>query len=416
MPSYQKKAKEVKQQVQILDEGILLETAEQGLKHLCLTLGLEVMQQILELDVEALAGRRGEHDPERAAYRHGTEKTKVVMGGEKRQVTKPRVRSKSGKELPLPSLEWFQQEDSLNESILSHLLCGISTRKYGRSVEHGGAESACISKSEVSRRYIKGLETLMETFFNRPIENHYPAIMIDGMGVGDMTIIAVMGIADDGSKQVLGLSAGGTENSQVVKELLADLIGRGLSTDHPRLFVLDGAKALHKAVCDIFWKNAVIQRCQVHKKRNVLSHLPESEQANVGLAISKAYLEFEHENAEKQLLLLAGNLEHRYPKAAASLLEGLDETLTVHRLKLPAKLRRTLSNTNPMESANSIAASCVRRITNWKDGEMILRHMAAGFLEAEKSFRRITGYREMPFLLSALSEDTNSSIPISKLA
>lgn len=416
MPSYQKKAKEVNSQVRIINEELLLETAGRGLKHLCLTLGLEVMQQILELDVEALAGSRGTHDPAREAYRHGTEKTKVVLGGEKRQVEKPRVRSKSGKELPLPSLEWFQQEDSLNESILSHLLCGISTRKYGRSVEHGGEDSACISKSEVSRRYIKGLETLMETFFNRPIENHYPAIMIDGMGVGDMTIIAVMGIAADGSKQVLGLSAGGTENNHVVKDLLADLIGRGLSPDLPRLFVLDGAKALHKAVCDTFGKNAVIQRCQVHKKRNVLSYLPESEQANVGLAISKAYLEFDHENAEKGLLLLAENLEHRYPKAAASLLEGLEETLTVHRLKLPAKLRKTLSTTNPMESANSIAASCVRRITNWKDGEMILRHMAAGFLEAEKSFRRITGYREMPFLLSALSESLNSPIPNSILA
>ena len=160
----------------------------------------------------------------------------------------------------------------------------------------------------------------------------------------------------------------------------------------------------------------MIQRCQIHKKRNVLSHLPESEQANVGLAISKAYLEFEHENAEKQLLLLAGNLEHRYPKAAASLLEGLDETLTVHSLRLPAKLRKTLSSTNPMESANSVAASCVRRITNWRDGEMILRHMAAGFLEVEKSFRRITGYREMPFLLSALSQSISSSILNSKLA
>lgn len=158
----------------------------------------------------------------------------------------------------MPSLECFQREDTLNESILSHLLCGISTRKYGRSVD-GGQESACISKSEVSRRYIKGLESLMETFFNRPIENAYPAIMIDGMGVGDMTIIAVMGIADDGSKQVLGLSAGGTENSPVVKELLADMIGRGLSIVQPRLFVLDGAKALHKAVCDTFGKNAVIQ-------------------------------------------------------------------------------------------------------------------------------------------------------------
>jgi transposase-like protein len=411
MQSYQKKKEEVKGRVEIIDEAAVLETATRGLKNLCLELGMEVFYQLLELDVERLAGKRGQHDPERGAYRHGTEKTKVVLGGEKRQVDKPRVRSKEGVELPLSSLELFRQEDALNEAILSRLLSGLSTRKYQRCVEHGGEDSACTSKSEVSRRYIAGMEQLMEAFFNRPIEGEYPVIMIDGMTVKDMSVIAAMGIAETGEKRMLGLICGATENNLVVKDLLADLIKRGLRPNVLRLFVLDGAKALHKAVSDTFGKCAVIQRCQVHKKRNVLSYLPQSEQTNVGLAISKACLEFDFEEAHNQLLLIAGNLENCYPNAANSLLEGLDETLTVHRLKVPAKLRRTLSNTNAMESANSVAASCTRRVTNWRDGEMILRHMAAGYLEAERGFRRITGYREIPFLLAALNESaTNSNI------
>jgi len=244
----------------------------------------------------------------------------------------------------------------------------------------------------------------MDDFFNRPIENAFPMIMIDGKAVGSMHVITAMGITAQGEKQILGLLAGATENSLVVKDLLADLIKRGLNADIPHLFIIDGAKALSKAIKDTFGKRALIQRCQVHKKRNVLSYLPKSEQTNVGLAISKAYLEFDYEEAFQQLTVLTEKLERRYPSAAASLLEGLEETLTVHRLQIPATLRKTLSNTNPIESANSVAASVVRRVNNWQNGEMVLRHMAVAFLEAEQSFHRINGYREIPLLLAALAK------------
>jgi transposase-like protein len=234
--------------------------------------------------------------------------------------------------------------------------------------------------------------------------------MVDGMVKGDMTIIVALGITNSGKKEVLGLIEGGTENSETAKNLFRDLIGRGLRTDTPRLFVLDGSKALAKAVRDTFGNNALIQRCQVHKKRNVLSHLPQSEQANVGMAISRAYLEHEYGKALGQLNRIADNYEHRYPAAAASLRKGLEETLTVHRLKVPGLLRSTLSNTNAIESANSVAAGIVRRISKWRDGEMVLRHMAAGFLEAERGFRRIRGYRELPFLEAALLTATSAYV------
>lgn len=409
MKEYQKTKEEVKGIVQILDEEAVLETATQGLKHLCTVMGMEVMRQLMELDATHLAGEKGRHNASREAYRHGHEQTKVVLDGRKQSVEKPRVRSKNGSELPLSSLAWFQAEDALNEEIMRSLLCGVSTRKYRRIVLGDDERGSCTSKSEVSRRYIASLQTLMDTFFNRPLDDDYVAVMIDGMSVSDMSIIAAMGIKSDGRKQVLGLIAGATENSAVIKDLLADLMERGLSKDTPRLFVLDGAKALRKAVSDTFGKMAVIQRCQVHKKRNVLSYLPQSEQANVSLTISKAYLEFDYDKANNLLHALADNLENRYPNAAASLREGLEETLTVHRLKIPGILRKTLSNTNAMESANSVAASQVRRIANWRDGEMILRHFAAAFLEAEASFRRVSGYREIPFLVSALAFETSLS-------
>ncbi len=402
MKSYQKKESKVKESIAIKNQEKLLETAASGLLSLSIELGFEVMNQILELDVEALAGKKGKHNPDRKAYRHDSEATKVVLGGEKRSVEKPRVRSVDGKELALPSLALFQNEDTLSQAVLAKLFRGVSTRKYAGASDYGSQNSACTSKSEVNRRFIAALGPLVAEFLSRPLDDDYPAIMIDGLIVGDMTVIAAMGIRKDGTKQMLGIKEGGTENNVVVKELLSDLISRGLDSEIPRLFVLDGGKALRKAVLDTFGKLAVIQRCQVHKKRNVLDQLPKSEQSNVGLALSRAYMEFDYDKALKGLMLIARNLEHRYPAAAASLLEGLDETLTVHRLGIPGLLRKTLSSTNAIESANSGCKGFVRNIKNWKDGGMILRNITAGFMQAEKSFRRVNGYRQIPFLSSSL--------------
>jgi transposase-like protein len=403
MKSYQRKENKVKGSVTILDQEKLLETAAGGLLDLSIELGFEVLSQILELDVVALAGKKGKRNPDRKAYRHGYEQTKVVLGGEKRSVEKPRVRSADGKEeLSLPSLPLFQNEDPLTQAVLAKLFRGVSTRKYAGTSEHPSPEGACTSKSEVNRRFIAALEPMVREFLSRRLEPDYPAIMIDGMNIGDMTVLAAMGIRKDGTKQMLGVVEGSSENHLVVGSLLSDLVSRGLAVDIPHLFVLDGGKALHKAVNDLFGKFAVIQRCQVHKKRNVLSHLPKSEQSNVGLAISRAYMEFEYDKAKQELMMVLGNLELRYPKAAASLLEGLEETLTVHRLQVPGLLRQTLCSTNPMESANSVCMGFARRIKNWKGGDMILRNITAGFIEAERSFHRVKGYRQIPLLISSL--------------
>ena len=386
--------------INVIDTAKLLEVAEAGLEAMVYQVGLEAMAQIFEQDVEALVGPKGKHSKDRVAYRHGTERTKVVYGGKKISVTKPRVRTNEH-EIPLQSLPYFQNEDPLNRLVLTQLLCGVSTRKYQRASAPGD-NVACVSKSEVSRRFNVELGKVMDEFFNRRLSGDmYPVIMVDGIERGGMTIIAALGVKSDGTKEVLGLVEGGTENSQAVKRLFEDLIERGLSVDVRRLFVLDGAKALTKAVRDTF-EAAVIQRCQVHKKRNVLSHLPQSEQGNIGLALSKAYLEFDYHEAHTQLEEIAASLDCRYPNAAASVREGLEETLTVNRLHIHGLLRMSLTSTNMMESANSVAAGVVRRISKWRDGEMLLKHMAAGFLEAERGFRRVNGYKHIPELVEAL--------------
>ena len=400
MELYQKSAAPVKGSIQVLDTEALMSRASGGLLRLSLDLGIEVIRQLMEEDATALAGEKGKHQKGRSAYRHGYEKRKVVCGGEKVSTSRPRVRTRDGSELPIPSLTAFQEQDPLNEAILTNLLAGVSSRKYARTQEI--IEGGCISKSEVSRRFIKGMKAAMEEFFGRRLEEDFVAVMLDGMGFGDITIIAAMGITSDGRKKMLGIAEGGSENTEVVTKLLADLIDRGLDPSQPRLYVLDGGKALRKAVTDTFGKNAVIQRCQVHKKRNVLAQLPESEKANVSISLTNAYREFDYDKAKSALEKIANNLDYRYPNAANSLREGLEETLTVHKLGVGGLLRQTLSNTNPMESANSICAGIVRRVSRFKDGETALRHAAAGFMEAEKGFRRVKGYKQILFLQNSL--------------
>lgn len=411
MKVYQENENSVNGSIEIINGEFLYEKARNGLMVLSMSLGIEVMRMMLEEDVARYAGPKGKHKtPNRTGYRHGSDKTTVVMGGKKVRVDRPRVRATDGSgELPLETLEIFQKEDPLNKAIMARLLSGVSTRKYARTVDVGSQDAICTSKSDVSRRFIKGMDSLMQEFFTRKLDKDYPVMIIDGLELGKMTILAAMGIDSDGKKQVLGIAEGSSENSTVVKGLLTELIDRGLDAVRPRLYVLDGGKALHKGVTDVFGKETLIPRCQVHKKRNVLSYLPKSEQANISMSMTMAYREFEYEVARDKLMSIAGGLENRYPKAAASLLEGLEETLTVHRLKVPGLLRETLCSTNPLESANSVCRGIIRRVCNFRDGEMALTYAAAGFMGAEQGFYRVKGYKQMGVLMVMLERQTPST-------
>jgi len=404
MGVYQKKKEEKTRNVAVLDVETLRGMAAKGLMNLSVQLGMEVLQQMIEIEVAGYAGEKGRHYPNRDGYRHGSERTTVVMGGTKVQTTRARVRKADGSaEIPLETLKLVQNDDPLTEAIVSKLLCGISCRKYARTADAGYSKTRSISKSEIQRRFREAMKNLYAEFFGRSLKDEeYRAIMLDGMDLGGNAILAAMGIRSDGTKHMLGLAQGGSENSDVVKTLLNDLLERGLTREQPALFVLDGGKALAKGVKAVFGNSAVIQRCQVHKKRNVLSHLPESKKADASKRISLAYMEDEYQEAKRRLELLARELDLAYPTAANSLREGMEETLTVHRLKLPGLLRQTLSSTNAIESANSVCAGIIRRVSNFNTGETALRHAAAGFMEAERSFRRIKGYRQLPILQDAL--------------
>jgi putative transposase len=402
-----KEEKGNKENIRIIKEYEQLEIiANEGLLALSVELGLTVMKQMFEADVIALAGEKGKHNPSREAYRHGkNEKTSVVLGGAKLSVERPRVRSKGGTELPLASLELFQRSDPLTKAVLRRVLQGVSMRAYGNTLDYGDEELVCVSKSEASRRFIRGMEGEMEAFLTRRLDEDYVAVFIDGLQVDGWTVVAALGILNTGHKKVLGLIDGATENSTVCKSLLLNLVDRGLDPAVRRLYIIDGSKALSKAIKDIFGTPVPVQRCQVHKKRNVLDHLPESERANISRQMTLAYREFEGDIAMNKLNLLADNLEHRYPSAAASLREGMEETLTVHRLKVPGLLRMTLCSTNCIESANSVARQTIGRVKNWKNGTQVIRWLTAGFLQAEKGFIRIKGYRQIPFLINAIRGD-----------
>jgi transposase-like protein len=315
------------------------------------------------------------------------------------------VRSRDHHELALPSWDAWSARDPLTERAVEQMLVGVSSRRYARSLEplpdpvavHG------VSKSAVSERFVVGTQKKLAELMRRKLHGlKLIAVMIDGVHFADHVVLAAVGIDINGHKHVLGLREGATENAAACKALLADLIERGLPTERSLLFVIDGAKALRKAITDTFGARALIQRCRQHKRRNVTDALPERMRTTVGSAMTQAYASGDPKRARQLLENLARSLERGYPGAAASLREGLDETLTVMRLELPESLERVLSSTNLIENLFSRVRELARRVRHWQGGTMILRWTAAGVLEAERHFRKIAGYRSLMKLDAAL--------------
>jgi transposase-like protein len=295
--------------------------------------------------------------------------------------------------------------DPLSERAVEQMVLGVSTRRYARSLEPlpPTATVRGISKSAVSERFVYGTERKLAGLMSRELGKlSFSALFIDGVHFGEHVVLAAVGVDEHGEKHVLGLREGATENAAACKALLADLIERGLDPEHSLLVVIDGAKALHKAVVEVFGARALIQRCREHKKRNVSDALPERLRASVRTTMNQAYATHDAQRARRLLDNLARRLEDQHPGAAASLREGLDETLTVMRLSLPDSLDRVLSSTNLIENLFSRVRDIGRRVRRWQSGTMVLRWGAAGVLEAERRFRKITGYRAMPTLVAAL--------------
>ena len=379
--------------------------AREALWDTVLLSGLGFVQEELERERTALCGERYTHQERRQAGRVGHVPSSLVLGGRRVAMRRPRARSTAGEELHLPSWQGWSSDDPLDERAFEQMVLGVSTRRYARSLEPLPQAVAVrgISKSVISERFVVGTQRRLAALMQRDLRGlKLVALLIDGVHFAEHVVLAAIGIDAAGSKHPLGLREGATENASACKALLEDLIERGLDPQRARLVVLDGAKALRRAVLDTFGERALIQRCQAHKKRNVLDALPERVRAWVRSALHQAYAGRDPKRARRMLENLARQLEAAHPGAAASLREGLDETLTVMTLHLSAGLERVLSSTNLIENLFSRVREIARRVKRWQGGTMILRWTAAAVLEAERHFRKVAGYRALPRLIAVL--------------
>jgi transposase-like protein len=391
--------------------GILIDTRK-ALRELVMSSGLAVFTRMLEDDRTALCGPRHRPSPDRSAYRHGHDKGSLVFGGRKVRLRKPRVRSVAGEEIELPTWEQMSAEDPLRDRIVEQTLLGVSSRGYERSLEPLPDEvrSHTTKRSSVCRRFVARTTAQVEAFLSRPLGDlDFPVILIDGTGLGDHVLIVAMGIDTAGHKHILGVAVGTTESEQAIRSLFRNLIERGLVVERARLFVIDGGKGLKKAIRITFGDWALIQRCQVHKLRNVAEHLPKHRQPWVKAAMRKAWRSGTVATARQRLTHLAEQLDAEHPDAAASVREGLEETLTLLRLGIGGALHQTLCSTNPIENLQGALKRIVRNVKRWRGGSMALRWCATALVEAEKRFRRLRGHREMPQLIAALEAVVNKN-------
>jgi len=381
------------------------------LREFVVDAGMAALADVLEQERAAVCGPRYVHQPERRAFRAGHAVGELVLGGRRVQVERPRARTVDGDEVTLPSWRTFAAEDPLHERALEQALVGVSTRRYARSLEDvpAGVRTRGTSRSAVSRRFVAATEQQMATWLGRDLgEIDLVVLMVDGVHVDDHVVLAALGIDSDGKKHVLGVREGATENATACTALLGDLRERGMRTDQTVLAVLDGSKALAKSVRDVFGRRALIQRCQAHKARNVLDQLPEDLRPSVREALRQAYGSGDAARAKRLLGNLARRLRDNHPSAAASLDEGLDETLTVMRLRLPPKLQRVLCTTNAVENLIGSVRSLGRRVKRWRDGKMIVRWTVTAVADAATRFRRIQGAREgmLALVLALRAHDT----------
>ena len=390
--------------------GELVGSAKEGLLALSVGVGLGVLAELLEEEVVDVVGPKGKHDPGRTAVRHGHEAGEVTLGGRRLAVERPRARSADGRaEERLATYEHFADRDPLSRVVLERMLAGVSTRRYRRTAEPVGStlerSARSTSRSAVSRTFIDRTRRSLGELMSRRLDDvRLAAMMIDGVELGARVNVVCLGITTEGVKIPLGLWEGSTENATVATALLSDLVERGLDPEQGILFVIDGSKALRRAIRSVF-DEAPVQRCVRHKERNVLGHLPERERAAVKLRLRRAWGADDHARALEQLRALASELERAYPGAAGSLREGMEETLTLTRLRVSGTLKRTLESTNPCESMIEIVRRTQRNVKRWSSGEMALRWTAAGMLEAEKQFRKIVGYRDLATLVVAIERE-----------
>lgn len=393
----------------------IADVAREGLLALSVTAGLQVMAVMLEEERTRVCGPVHAKLAGRGATRGGSTPSSVVLGGRKVAVRRPRARYvDGGGEVPFETWAAFSDESLLDEVVFERMLAGLATRRHGAANEPMGeavdAMSSGTSKSAVSRRWVRGTQAALDELLGRDLsELDVAVLMIDGVHFAEVCCVVGVVITADGTKVPVGLREGDTENGRLVTDLLADLVARGLRDDRGLLVVIDGAKALATAVRAVFGKYALIQRCQLHKRRNTTDYLPKTERGWVEARMVRAFNHADPDQGLADARRLASELDARWPSAAGSLREGLEDMFTVSRLGIDGRLAKTLTNTNAIESMISIARTVTARVKRWQDdGKMRRRWCAAGMLEAERSFRRVKGHKQMPRLVAALAGHTKT--------
>lgn len=389
---------------------MILETKAE-IEALSAQAGLKIIHHFLEQEIQQ---RCGPHR-QQSAYRHGRQPGYIVYAGRKVSIPKPRVRAKDGGEIRLQSYQAFQQDGRMQRAVARKLTHQVSTRNYAAAVDDC-LEGYGIDKSSVSRQWKAATTVELQKLCQRPVPSDLVALLIDGQYFRRECLIVALGVDKQGQKHVLGLWQGATENSTLVRELLADLRERGLNTEAAILVVLDGAKALYKGVREVFGERALIQRCRVHKLRNVLEHLPLEKRTQAAWRLRGAWAKATPEEALRELRVCVKWLDTISPHAARSLEEGLEETLTVTRLGVHESLVRTFSSTNLIESCFARTQSWTHRVKRWRGAKMVLRWGAAALLFAEKGFRRVRGYDHLSQLIEALRSHQSELAPMKKAA
>jgi putative transposase len=383
-----------------------------GLLAFSAAAGLVVMQQMLAAELAGIVGdKHARLGVDRVGNWHGTTSGQVVMGAAKVTVERPRGRYVGGGEVELATWDVFASEDLLRQVVVERMLAGVATRRHRDVAEPIGVAVKSTSKSAVSRRFVAATSDAMAELLTRDLSALETAVlMIDGLNVADQMIVVAMVIGADGTKVPVGLMLGDTENTVVVTDLLADLVARGLRYEHGILAVLDGSKALRKAVVKVFGDRALIQRCTIHKRRNVCGYLPADQRDLIDRRLKLAFAQPDPAKGLRACRDLADQLDNTHPDAAASLREGLDDMFCVARLGIDVQLRRSLTNTNCVESMISIVRTTTGRVKHWKTGTMKKRWIAVGMLEAERSFRRVRGHTRMPALVAAITKATRPAV------
>ena len=397
----------------------LITQAEMVVDELIEVTGRATIEAVMTLSAQELAGPK--HPGKKAGdiTWYGRQDTTIPLSERKLRVAKPRLRRKGkgpNMEVDIPAYEAMLSNSSLGRRILDILMKGISTRNY-KAVLPDMAQTVAVSKSNISREFIEQSEQTLRQLCERRFDDKDILIVyIDGIQFGEIHVIAALGVDSAGFKHILGLREGASENATVVKDLLTDIVARGLDSSRRRMFVIDGSKALRKAIDEVFGSENPVQRCRIHKVRNVLSYLPDDRKPDVQSAMRAAFRLEANEGIAK-LKKLSEWLRREYPSAAESLLEGLDEMFTINRLGLPSSLRRSLGSTNAIESPYSGVRAKTGRVTRWRDGQMALRWVASAMLAIEKRMRRIMGYQQLWILEAALKESqTEKSVAMKERA